>query len=57
MLRVYDGREGKHTIFLVVDDRVDRRVADNGQEFSQVTIRLRRPSTNESSIVLESLTS
>ena len=33
MLRVYDGREGKHTIFLVVNYRVDRRVADNRQVF------------------------
>ena len=33
MLRVYNGRKGKHTIFLVINDWVDRRVADNGQVF------------------------
>jgi hypothetical protein len=56
MLRIYDGREGKHTIFLVIDDRVDRRIADDGQIFSQMTIRLCAPSesTNESSITLKS---
>jgi hypothetical protein len=40
VLRVYDGREGKHTIFPVINDRVDRGVANNGQVFCQMTIRL-----------------
>jgi len=48
MLRVYDGREGKHTIFPVVDDRVHGGVANNGQIFSQMAIRLQYASTNES---------
>jgi len=33
MLRIYDGREGKHTIFLVINDRIDRGIADDGQVF------------------------
>ena len=33
MLRVYNGRKGKYTIFLVINDRVDRGVANNGQVF------------------------
>jgi len=57
MLRVYDRREGKHTIFPVIDDRVDRGVANNGQVFSQMTIGLSYASTNESFVAPISLTS
>jgi len=39
MLRVYDGREGEHTIFAVIDDGVDGGAANNRQIFSQMTIR------------------
>ena len=57
MLRVYDGREGKYTIFPVIDNWVDGGVANNGQVFSQMTIRLCHASANESLVTLESHTS
>lgn len=57
MLRVDDGREGKHTIFPVIYDRVDRGVANNGQVFSQMTIRLSYASMNASFVAPISLTS
>jgi hypothetical protein len=57
MLRVYDGREGKHTIFLIIYDGVDRGVTNNGQVLSQMTIRLSYASIDESFVALISLTS
>ena len=57
MLRVYDGREGEYTIFPVIDNRVNGGVANNGQVFSQITIRLHHASANESFVTPKSHTS